>query len=194
MSRKVANSSAAKSRPARKTARRRKSPLAKNPARNRKKRAGSALAIVPPLPGQGKRGEQGYLAYLLRQAQAATRLTMERALGEVGVTPPQFVVLTMLRAYPGLSGAELARVAWLTPQTVGVIIRNLERDRAIRKTVHPVHGRMLQWTLTRRGEALLAKCRRHAGAVERRLAAGLSAQARATVRRWLSKIATDLQD
>ena len=97
---------------------------------------------------------------------------MERALADLGVTPPQFVVLTMLRAYPGLSGADLARVAMLTPQTVGVIIRNLERDGAIRKTPHPVHGRVLQWTLTRRGTALLEKCRRHAHAVDRRLAAG----------------------
>ena len=75
----------------------------------------------------------------------------------------------MLRAYPGLSGADLARVALLTPQTVGVIIRNLERDGAIRKTPHPVHGRVLQWTLTRRGGTLLDQCRRHVQALERRL-------------------------
>ena len=153
-----------------------------------------ALAGVrPPLSGEGKRGEKGYLAYLLRQAQAATRLTLERALADLGVTPPQFAVLTMLRAYPGLSGADLARVALLTPQTVGVIIRNLERSRAIRKTPHPVHGRLLRWTLTRRGATLLGKCRRHAKALERRLTAGLSAKAQATVRRWLSKIAAELQ-
>ena len=97
-----------------------------------------ALAGVrPPPPGQGKRGEKGYLAYLLRQAQAATRLTLERALADLGVTPPQFAVLTMLKAYPGLSGADLARVALLTPQTVGVIIRNLERDGAIQKKTAP---------------------------------------------------------
>lgn len=119
---------------------------------------------------------------------------MERALARLGVTTPQFVVLTMLKAYPGLSGADLARVAILTPQTVNVIIRNLERDGAIRKTPHPVHGRVLQWTLTRRGTILLAQCRRHAQALERRLSAGLSAQAEQVVRRWLSKIATDLQD
>ena len=99
----------------------------------------------------------------------------------------------MLRAYPGASGADLARVALLTPQTVGVIIRNLERDGAIAKSPHPVHGRMLQWTLTRRGAARLAKCRRHVMALERRLAAGLNAKTGAAVRRWLSKIATDLQ-
>ena len=149
--------------------------------------------VRPAPPGRGKRGEKGHLAYLLRQAQAATRLTLERALADLGVTPPQFAVLTMLKAYPGLSGADLARVALLTPQTVGVIIRNLERDGAIRKTPHPVHGRMLQWTLTRRGATLLARCRRHVMALERRLIKGLSAKAQATVRRWLSKIAADLQ-
>jgi|SRR6185312_6222254 len=147
---------------------------------------------VPP-PGQGKRGEQGYLAYLLRQAAAASRLTLERSLATLGATQPQFLVLTMLKSYPGLSGAELARVAVLTPQTVGVIIRNLERDGAIRMTPHPVHGRVLQWTLTRRGILLLERCRKHASALERRLGAGLSPQAQATVRRWLARIAADLQ-
>lgn len=119
---------------------------------------------------------------------------MERKLANLGVTTPQFVVLTMLKAYPGLSGADLARVAALTPQTVGVIIRNLERDGAIRKAAHPVHGRVLQWTLTRRGTTLLEKCRRRAHALERRLSAGLGARVELAVRRWLSRIATDLQD
>jgi DNA-binding MarR family transcriptional regulator len=146
----------------------------------------------PPLPGEGKRGEDGYTGYLLRQAQGAARLTLERALSELGVTPPQFLVLTMLKAYPGLSGADVARVALLTPQTVGVIIRNLERDGAILKTPHPVHGRVLQWTLTPRGLDLLQRCRRHAQALERRLAAGMTEKELATIRRWLAKIARDL--
>lgn len=147
-----------------------------------------------PPPGHGKRGEDGYLGYLLRQAQAASRLTMERALADLGVTPPQFVVLTMLKAYPGVSGADLARVALLTPQTVGVIIRNLERAGSIAKKPHPVHGRVLMWTLTRSGTALLGKCRRHAIMLERRLAVGLSDRTQLIVRRWLARIATELTD
>jgi DNA-binding MarR family transcriptional regulator len=168
---------------------------AQNTRADRRKNSAESPALAmtrPPPPGQCKRGEQGYLAYLLRQAQAATRLAMERALADLGATPPQFVLLTMLRAYPGLSGADLARVAMLTPQTTGVIIRNLERDGAIRKTPHPVHGRVLQWTVTRRGAALLDKCRRHAQAIERRLTAGLSANVQITIRRWLAQIAADL--
>src|ERR1700760_1321621 len=137
-----------------KAAKRSKPALAKKPPRGPGARA-PVERIRPPLPGEGKRGEEGYFGYLLRQAAAASRLTLERALAEFGATPPQFVVLTMLKAYPGLSGADLARIALLTPQTVGVIIRNLERDSAIKKTPHPVHGRVLQWTLTRRGLTLL---------------------------------------
>ena len=189
-----AKSRAARKTPARKSKKSRKIATAKKPARRRKKSTENLpRAIGHPPPGEGKRGERGYLAYLLRQAQAATRLTMERALAGLGVTPPQFIVLTMLKSYPGLSGADVARVALLTPQTVGVIIANLERDGAIKKTPHPIHGRVLQWTVTRRGGTLLDKCRRHAQALERRLSAGLSAKAQTTVRRWLSKIATDLQ-
>jgi DNA-binding MarR family transcriptional regulator len=151
------------------------------------------ISASPPPPGEGKRGESGYLGYLLRQAQAAARLTLERSLDELGVTVPQFVVLTMLKAYPGLSGAELARVALLTPQTVGVIISNLERDGAIQKTPHPVHGRILQWTLTRHGMTLLDQCRKRAMALERRLAADLTPQTERAIRQWLSKIAVSLQ-
>src|SRR5437868_865725 len=144
----------------------------RRPAKTAKRpKSGSAApsprdGLRPPPPGHGKRGEQGYFGYLLRQAAGASRLTLERALSELGVTPPQFLVLTMLRAYPGLSGADLARVAMLTPQTTGVIIRNLERDGAIKKTPHPVHGRVLQWTVTRRGAALFDKCKRQAQVIE----------------------------
>jgi len=163
----------AKTPAARKTPKRRKSgAAAKSAPRRQKSIPAPVLAGARPPPGKGRRGEQGHLAYLLRQAQAATRLTLERQLAELGVTPPQFAVLTMLRAYPGLSGADLARVALLTPQTV--------------------HGRVLQWTLTCRGATLLDKSRRPVRALERRLIAGLGAKAQATVRRWLSKIAADL--
>jgi DNA-binding MarR family transcriptional regulator len=185
-----------KRRSRKKTVKRQKSPSAPE-FRDRENTVAQISAprgVRPPRPGSGKRGEDGHIAYLLRQAQAATRLTMERTLADLGVTPPQFAVLTMLNAYPGLSGADVARVALLTPQTVGVIIGNLERDGAIKKTRHPIHGRVLQWTLTRHGSNLLDKCRSRANAVERRLVSGLVAKEEVVIRRWLSKIALDLQE
>jgi DNA-binding MarR family transcriptional regulator len=187
----------AKQGPPRKSAKRKKARRAATPRVQKSDPRETARSrpphgLRPPPPGSGKRGEAGHIAYLLRQAQAATRLTLERALADLGVTQPQFAVLTMLNAYPGLSGADVARVALLTPQTVGVIIGNLERHGAIGKAPHPVHGRMLQWTLTRRGVDLLDRCRRRVNAVERRLVAGLNPKAEITIRRWLAKIAVDL--
>ncbi len=185
-----------KRRSGKKAVERRKSPSAPE-FRDRENTVAQVSAphgVSPPPPGLGKRGEDGHIAYLLRQAQAATRLTMERTLADLGVTPPQFAVLTMLNAYPGLSGADVARVALLTPQTVGVITGNLERDGAIKKTRHPIHGRVLQWTLTRHGSNLLNKCRRRANAMERRLVSGLGAKDEFVIRRWLSKIALDFQE
>ncbi|MFC6522218.1 MarR family winged helix-turn-helix transcriptional regulator [Undibacterium arcticum] len=123
-------------------------------------------AAVPAV-GEGKRGEQGHIGYLLRQAGAAHRLRMERALSDLAVTLPQFSVLTMLAAYPGASGADLARLSLLTPQTMSVIVSNLERNGAVSRRAHAIHGRIQQIEVTEAGRQLLAKCRARVKSVER---------------------------
>ena len=145
-------------------------------------------ATVPAV-GEGKRGEQGHIGYLLRQAHTAHRLRMERALADLEVTLPQFSVLTMLVAYPGASGADLARLSLLTPQTMSVIVANLERGGAISRRPHAVHGRIQQIEVTEVGRQLLAKCRSRAKAVEDELLVGISQTDQLVVRRWLVKVA-----
>ena len=145
-----------------------------------------------PGPGQGKRGRGGYLSYLLRQASAASRLSLERSLADIGVTPPQFVALTMLKAYPGISGADLARLTFLTPQTVGVIVGNLGKAGAIASRKHPTHGRALQWVLTAKGDKLLTAARTRAHAMEAKMSALLPKGAEPAVREWLAALATEL--
>lgn len=142
-----------------------------------------------PEAGEGKRGEQGHIGYLLRQAHTAHRLRMERALADLEVTLPQFSVLTMLVAYPGASGADLARLSLLTPQTMSVIVANLERSGAISRSPHAVHGRIQKIEVTETGRQLLAKCRSRAKAVEEELLAGINAADQQAVRRWLVKVA-----
>jgi DNA-binding MarR family transcriptional regulator len=147
-----------------------------------------------PRPGEAKRGPEGHLGYLLRQASAAFRGAMDRVLGELGVTTPQFTVLTMIAAYPGLSGADLARLSFLTPQTINVIVRNLERDGAIKKTAHATHGRILRLHATAKGQALLKRCRARVAAVEAEVAALLGKDEERAVRRWLSAVAEKLAE
>jgi DNA-binding MarR family transcriptional regulator len=145
-----------------------------------------------PRPGEGKRGPQGHLGYLVRQASAGVRLAMDRALADLGVTPPQFAVLTMIVAYPGVSGADLARLTFLTPQTINVIVRNLERAGAVEKSAHGGHGRILQLHATPGGRALLKRCRARVATVDARLAALASRREERAVRRWLGAVAREL--
>jgi DNA-binding MarR family transcriptional regulator len=147
-----------------------------------------------PRPGEGKRGPEGHLGYLVRQANVAVRAAMEKALAALDVTPPQFTVLTMIAAYPGASGADLARLTFLTPQTINVIVGNLEKMGAIAKSAHAVHGRILRLTATPKGLALLRRCRTRVGAIEDRIAGLAGREEERVVRRWLSAVAEALAD
>ena len=147
-----------------------------------------------PRPGEGKRGPEGHLGYLVRQAHSAVRAAMDKALADLEVTPPQFAVLTMIASYPGLSGADLARLTFLTPQTINVIVRNLEKAGALEKSAHALHGRILQLTATARGQALLRRCRARVMEVEDRIAGLVSREEEKSVRRWLSAVAEKLSE
>jgi DNA-binding MarR family transcriptional regulator len=149
-----------------------------------------AAPVKVPAPGEGKRGEAGYLSYLLRQAAGAVRLRLERRLADLGVTPPQFLVLTMLDAYPGVSGADIARMASLTPQTVHGIIGNLERAGLIVRFAHPVHGRVRMIALSKSGRVLLARCKERAVKADAQLNTGISPAEEVVIRRWLVGLAT----
>ncbi|KQV19979.1 MarR family transcriptional regulator [Rhizobium sp. Root1203] len=143
-----------------------------------------------PDPGEGKRGNDGHIGYLLRQAAGAYRNSLERALANLCVTPSQFAVMTMIKAYPGQSSADLARMALLTPQTVGVIVSNLERAQIILRESHAVHGRIQQIALTEEGTSLLAQCRERVDMLENKLIEGFADGEEAAIRRWLVRIAT----
>ncbi len=151
----------------------------------------SKSAPIIPGPGEGKRGEDGHLGYLLRQAGVAQRLRMERALSDLGATPPQFIVLTMVNAYPGLSNADLARISLLTPQTVSVIVGNLKRSGALSSRPHAVHGRIKQLELTEAGKSLLTRCKRRVKQIEKQITAGLGPDEERAVRRWLVRVAPE---
>ena len=98
----------------------------------------------------------------------------------------------MIAAYPGLSGADLARLTFLTPQTINVIVRNLEKAGAIEKSAHAVHGRILRLTATAKGHALLRRCRGRVMEVEDKIAGLVGRDEEKVVRRWLSAVAEAL--
>ena len=150
------------------------------------------ITLRLPAPGEAKRGSDGYLTYLLRQASAAVRLAMERELADLAVTPPQFSALTMLIAYGELSNAELARLTLQTPQTVNVIIGNLERRGMVVKRPDDSNGRILRLVITPDGKRLAEKCKVRADRIEALLQTRLKPTTERAVREWLAALARDL--
>jgi len=145
-----------------------------------------------PSPGEGKRGVDGYLGYPLRQAANAYQNRLARSLADLGITQPQFSVLTMIAAYPGVSGADIARLALLTPQTVSVIVANLEKAGSLVRRPDDVHGRIIHLDLTTKGRADLDEARRRAHLIEHELVNGLSPDSNRAVRGWLAAVARSL--
>lgn len=135
--------------------------------------------------GEGFRGPDGAVGYLLRQAQLTLRGAVDAALRELGITTPQYSVLSVLEVEPGLSGAQLARTSMLTPQTTNGILVALERAGHIARSPTTRDGRVLQARLTDPGRVLLDQARERVAEVERRMTAPLTEQQAAQLRRWL---------
>ncbi len=142
-----------------------------------------------PLVGEAKRGPEGYLTYLLRQASASVRLALDRALAKEDMTYPQQSALTMIRAYEAVSAADLARLTMLTPQTINGIVRGLELRGAIRKEPDPVNGRILRLIITEEGRALNRRCRVLTAPIQATLKAKMNANTEAAIRQWLVDVA-----
>ena len=114
------------------------------------------------------------IGWLLKRAQGALNTAMGAALADAGVTLSEYAVLVALDEQPGLSNADLARRAFVTPQTMNQVLRELETRGLVARRPHAVHGRVLQAHLTAEGARVLAGCGAAVDAVEERMLAGLS--------------------
>jgi DNA-binding MarR family transcriptional regulator len=152
------------------------------------------MAPTPPPPGVAYRGVEGHLGFLLRQAQHTFATAMEQRLKHHGLTRPQFGVLSVLVADPGLSAADLARAAMVTPQAINLLVSALEADGLIRREPHPTHGRVLQLFPTPEGRTRVRDAYPAVIELEDRIADGLSDRQVELIKGWLVRVATTLRD
>jgi len=108
-------------------------------------------ATVPELMAKRHPG------YALKRAQHALRTRMDGELRPLGLTSPQYAVLSAIELDPGISSAALARAAFVTPQTMQGIVANLERAGLLKRSIDPAHGRILKGELTNKGAKILRK-------------------------------------
>ena len=97
-----------------------------------------------------------------------------------GLTTLQFTTLSVLSRHGApLSTSQLARRAFMTPQSMSEVIHALERKGLIKRNPHPNHRRTLPATLTAKGRRLLAECDEAVSGFEDAMLAGFSEKDRA---------------
>ena len=97
------------------------------------------------------------LGYLIKEVQQDLRKRMDKTLSTIGLTTPQYAVLSQLRESPGLSNAELARKSFVTPQTMNLIIKNLEERKLVVRIASSSHGKIIKTEVTNNGSDLIEK-------------------------------------
>jgi DNA-binding MarR family transcriptional regulator len=147
---------------------------------------------MPTSVGDGFRGPDGRVGYLLRQANQAFRGAAQTELAVLGLTLPQYSVLSVADAEHGLSGAQLARDSMLTPQTTNEIITLLVAAGLMERRADQRDRRLRRIEVTAAGRKLLARARPAVHAVEERMVGSLRATDQSRLRRWLSDCAANL--
>ena len=102
-------------------------------------------------------GIKDLFGYKLKKTQHALRIKMDENLKVLGLTTPQYAVLAQLELNPGISNASLARVAFITPQSMHGIVSNLEKRSLVHRESSISHGRILCTQLTKNGHKILTK-------------------------------------
>ena len=83
------------------------------------------------------------LGYLLKAAASALHAALEAVLRPLGMTITHCSCLELLAQRPGLSNSELARGAFVTRQSMNVLLQALERQRLVTRPARAPAGRAL---------------------------------------------------
>ncbi|MEU0533994.1 MarR family winged helix-turn-helix transcriptional regulator [Amycolatopsis tolypomycina] len=137
---------------------------------------------------------QTSLGYLLKEASSALRVAMEEVLRPLGMSVTHYSCLELLAQRPGLSNSELARGAFVTRQSMNVLLQALERDGYVTRPAAPPVGKALPTRLTPLGRRSLEQATAAVRAVEVRMLSGLTGAEQAEAFRLLRGMVRSLRD
>jgi DNA-binding MarR family transcriptional regulator len=113
------------------------------------------------------------LSYVIGRLDHVLRRRIAELVEPHGLTVSQYTALSVMRSRPGLSNAQLARGALITPQSMNELLAQLTTQKLIQRRPDPSHGRAIRTDLTPRGEQVLRACDRDLDALEDDLLAGM---------------------
>jgi DNA-binding MarR family transcriptional regulator len=136
------------------------------------------------------RARVGYLVY---RVERRVRTRLDHAVRAHGVTTTEYVALSVLRDRDGMSSAELARWAFVTPQAMNLVISALEERRLVRRRPDPQHRRVLRASVSSKGRKVLERCDEAMDQIEADMLRGLSPEEADALRSALAACAHALE-
>jgi len=109
------------------------------------------------------------LSYVIGRLDRTLRRQIEETIQPHGLTVPEFTTLSVLGRRAGLSNAQLARRALITPQSMSQVLSALVAKGLVQREQDPNHGRLLRSELTAAGRSALAGCEARVDELERRM-------------------------
>ena len=148
----------------------------------------------PVPPRRKERPRAPRISYLVKWVERGLRVRLDEALSDHGVTTPEYTTLSVLRERGGLSSAQLARRAFVTPQAMNLIVIALENRGLVSRTPDAQHRKIQRTSLTVKGTNVLAACDRATLPIEEHLLSSLTRTEVAGLRRALSACAASLKE
>jgi DNA-binding MarR family transcriptional regulator len=133
------------------------------------------------------------VGYLIKRVQLALRRACDAALKPTGLSMAQHVVLRSLADHPNASAAELARLCFVTRQSLQDVLSSLRSADLVESTDAPPRGRAQSLRLTRPGYERLKHSTAAVSTVETSMTQGMSATTRKELGKLLTLCAENLE-
>ncbi len=134
----------------------------------------------------------GYLGYQIRQAQAAVFRDLTASIANLGVTPGEYGLLTMVDENPGISQVDLVAVYRLDKSTLSLAVSRLVKRGLVRRMRSRSDRRYYALWLQPAGRGLLQKVRARVEAQERTMDSALHRGERALLLDMLQRVSRAL--
>jgi DNA-binding MarR family transcriptional regulator len=134
------------------------------------------------------------VGYLVKRVQQGLRRRCDSALKSTGLSMAQYSTLRALYEHPDASAAELARLCFVTRQSLQDVLAGLRADGLIKNADAPSRGRSQSLTLTRRGSRRLSTAHDAVFGVEAEMLEGISPRDRRSAAEILTSCAENLEN
>jgi DNA-binding MarR family transcriptional regulator len=134
------------------------------------------------------------LGYMLKAAASALHTALEAVLRPLGMTITHYACLELLAQRPGLSNSDLARGAFVTRQSMNVLLQALQRQGLVARPAQAPVGRALPAELTPRGRRQLNIASAAVRRVEQHMLANLNTTEQDQMRHLLTTCITALTE